>query len=67
MLNFNLSYQWLRWTKPSGPPPALPKGVERLFVPTAGGPLEILYAAPGSASKKKAMPLFFVHGGMGSA
>lgn len=67
MLNFNFSYQWLRWTKPSGPPPALPEGIERLFVPTVGGPLEILYAAPGPAAKAKATPLLFVHGGMGSA
>jgi pimeloyl-ACP methyl ester carboxylesterase len=68
MINFNLSYQWLRWRKPDGPPPALPKGVERLFVPTAGGPIEILHAAPGpAAADPDAAPLFFVHGGMGSA
>lgn len=67
MINFNLSYQWLRWTKPTEPPPSLPQGIERLFVPTPGGPLEILYAAPGSAAKDNATPLFFLHGGMGSA
>lgn len=66
-MNFNLSYQWLRWTKLAGPPPPLPQGIERLFVLTPGGPLEILYAAPGAAAKKSATPLFFLHGGMGSA
>lgn len=69
MINFNLSYQWLRWKRPDGPPPSLPKGVERLFMPTAGGPIEILYAAAvgPAAADKAATPLFFVHGGMGSA
>lgn len=67
MINFNLSYQWLRWTKPTGPPSALPQGIERLFVSTAGGPLELLYAAPGPKAKKTTTPLFFLHGGMGSA
>lgn len=71
MINFNLSYQWLRWRKPEGPPPVLPKGVERLFMQTAGGPVEILHAAaaaaPPSNKKTAAPPIFFVHGGMGSA
>lgn len=68
MLGFNLSYKWLRWSKPAEPPPALPGGIERLFIPTTGGPLEILHAAPhGSAAKTKAAPIFFLHGGMGSA
>lgn len=69
MISFNLSYQWLRWRKPDGPPPALPKGVERLFMHTEGGPIEILHAAAEPSSKKKAAapPIFFVHGGMGSA
>ncbi|KAG8169922.1 hypothetical protein KVR01_000667 [Diaporthe batatas] len=73
MINFNLSYQWIRWRKPDGPPPALPKGVERLFMHTAGGPIEILHAAPtGPAANQRSAappppPVFFVHGGMGSA
>jgi pimeloyl-ACP methyl ester carboxylesterase len=75
MINFNLSYQWIRWRKPGGPPPSLPKGVERLFVQTTGGPIEILYAAPagattaapGTTKRDTTSPLFFVHGGMGSA
>lgn len=67
MINFNLSYQWIRWSRPSGPPPALPEGIERLFMPTAEGPIEILYATPESGSQRSATPLFFVHGGMGSA
>jgi len=70
MLNFHLSYQYLRWRRPQGPPPALPEGIERLWVKTAQGPLELLYAAPKDIETsriKKASPLFFLHGGMGSA
>ncbi|KAK4152892.1 Alpha/Beta hydrolase protein [Chaetomidium leptoderma] len=72
----NFTFQYLRWRRPTGPLQALPDGIERFFVDTPGGKLEVLYAHPpppsathgsnadGSASPS---PLFFVHGGMGGA
>ncbi|KAL8296649.1 hypothetical protein RB597_005973 [Gaeumannomyces tritici] len=70
MFNFHLSYKWLRWTRPTSPPPPLPDGVERFFTKTSSGDLEILYAAPiadGSKPPSRSPPILFVHGGMGSA
>jgi pimeloyl-ACP methyl ester carboxylesterase len=67
MLNFHLSYQWLRWTAPSGPLPQLPEGVERFFVETKDGPIEVLYAGPNKDAAKGAAPIVFCHGGMGGA
>lgn len=64
MFDLHLSYQWIRWTPSLSPPPALPDGVERLFLE---GILEILYAPPKDPARKDAAPLFFVHGGMGGA
>jgi len=70
MTGLCLSYRYLRWTNDpsSEPAPALPAGVERHFIPTPSGNLEILYAAPSASFPTHGKsPLFFVHGGMGSA
>ncbi|KAH6648802.1 Alpha/Beta hydrolase protein [Truncatella angustata] len=60
-----LSYQWLHWTRPSGPPSGLPDGIERTFVSTPGGRIELLSAKP--LKPTLTTPVFFAHGGMGSA
>jgi pimeloyl-ACP methyl ester carboxylesterase len=44
----------------------LPETVERLWVPTTPGPLEMLYSKPTSSfslSRETKPPVFFVHGG----
>ncbi|ETS85689.1 hypothetical protein PFICI_03714 [Pestalotiopsis fici W106-1] len=64
-INFYLSYQWLHWTRPSGPPSSLPNGIERTFIKTAGGDIELLSAKPSEPISKT--PIVFAHGGMGSA
>lgn len=65
MSGFYLSYEWLHWTRPSGPPAALPKGIDRTYVTTPEGPLELLCARPAIPMSK--VPVVFAHGGMGSA
>lgn len=70
MFNLHLTYKWLRWTRPTSPPPPLPDGVERFFTTTPSGQIEILYAAPvadGGKAPSRSPPILFVHGGMGSA
>lgn len=68
MLNFHLSYRYLFFRPPPRRPTALPEGIVRLFADTPPGKIEILYAAPrGDSIDKHVSPLFFVHGGMGSA
>ncbi|KLU89409.1 hypothetical protein MAPG_08380 [Magnaporthiopsis poae ATCC 64411] len=70
MFNLHLTYKWLRWTRPTAPPPPLPDGVERFFTKTSSGDLEMLYAAPvtdGTKPSPAPKPILFVHGGMGSA
>lgn len=64
MAPFHLSYQWLSFTRPQGPPQPVPEGLERHWVNTPNGKLEILSATP---SKPSGPPIFFCHGGMGSA
>jgi pimeloyl-ACP methyl ester carboxylesterase len=66
MFRFHLSYRWLHWRRPLTTPGALPDGIERFFVETAGGPIEVLYARPSGGSSSSS-PVFFVHGGEGSA
>ncbi|KAK7415080.1 hypothetical protein QQZ08_012440 [Neonectria magnoliae] len=65
MFNFHLSYQWLHFTRPSGPPSPIPDGIERHWVDTPQGTLEILSAKPATAATGP--PVFFCHGGMGGA
>jgi pimeloyl-ACP methyl ester carboxylesterase len=68
------TFKWLRWRRPTTPLPPLPNGVERFFVDTPGGKIEVLHAAPQHSPTSRpntdaaaASPLFFVHGGMGGA
>lgn len=72
----NFTFKWLRWRRPTAPLLPLPSGVERFFLDTPGGKIEVLYAAPQRPSQtaptsttppSHASPLFFVHGGMGGA
>ncbi|KAH8655891.1 Alpha/Beta hydrolase protein [Xylariales sp. PMI_506] len=72
MINFYLSYKWLHWTRPTGRPEPLPTGIERIFIQTPGGDLELLCAIPDETSATAAAassipPVVFAHGGMGSA
>lgn len=71
MTSFHLSYRYIHWRKPALPPPTLPSVLERLFITTPQGQLEILYApaqgAYGKPTSSSSAPLLFVHGGMGSA
>ncbi|KAH6613446.1 Alpha/Beta hydrolase protein [Chaetomium tenue] len=64
----NFTFKWLHWRAPTGPLQPLPDGVDRLFVETPGGNIEVLYARPTAPlPDADAPPLFFVHGGMGGA
>jgi len=70
----NFTFKWLRWRRPTAPLPPLPSGIERFFLDTPGGKIEILYAAPQPpktstprGNDASPSPLFFVHGGMGGA
>ena len=81
--NFYLSYDWIYWTRPTGPPSALPEGIERSFVQTPHGSIELLCAKPNtsSSSSSSSSPsskrrstttsphnvVVFAHGGMGAA
>ncbi|KAH7320081.1 Alpha/Beta hydrolase protein [Stachybotrys elegans] len=65
MFNFYYTWRWLAWTRPTDAPRPPPAGLERHWVDTPGGRLEILHARPARPSKTP--PLFFMHGGMGSA
>ncbi|KAI0469206.1 Alpha/Beta hydrolase protein [Xylaria cf. heliscus] len=67
MFNFlHLSYQYLHWRRPSGPPAPAPPGTTRKFITTADGDLELLCAKPASPAPG-VPPVVFLHGGMGSA
>ncbi|KAF8251626.1 alpha/beta-hydrolase [Wilcoxina mikolae CBS 423.85] len=57
----------LLWRSPTirKPCPPLPAGVERCFLDTPGGKLELLTSLPPQRTGKP--PLLFVHGGFGSA
>lgn len=67
-LNFYLSYDWLYWTRPTGPPSGLPAGIERSFVETPQGKIELLCAIPPNQPAKTTNPIVvFAHGGMGCA
>lgn len=65
MFNFYLSYKWLYWTRPTGPPAALREGIQRMFVKTPDGDIELLCARPDKPTSTTAV--VFAHGGMGSA
>lgn len=64
----HFTFKWLRWRRPTTSPIPLPEGIERFFVDTPRGKIEVLYARPLPGPKADdASPLFFVHGGMGGA
>ncbi|KAK3941695.1 Alpha/Beta hydrolase protein [Diplogelasinospora grovesii] len=68
MFNLHLSYKWLQWRAPPNRPlPSLPSGIERFFIQTPGGRIEMLYAKPKSYPQTRHAPFYFVHGGMGGA
>ncbi|KAI0452938.1 Alpha/Beta hydrolase protein [Xylaria acuta] len=64
--SLHLSYQYLHWRRPSGPPAAAPTGTTRTFITTPKGDLELLCAKPADPAPG-IPPVVFVHGGMGSA
>ncbi|KAK5728645.1 hypothetical protein LTR15_001782 [Elasticomyces elasticus] len=64
----------LRWSQQHPQLRPLPAYIERIFVPTSGGDLELLICRPVSPStdtsaghKLSTPPVFFAHGGFGSA
>ncbi|KAK4122776.1 alpha/beta-hydrolase [Parathielavia appendiculata] len=63
----NFTFRWIRFRRPTGPPSPLPSGIERTFIDTPGGKIEVLHAKPPQQARPNASPLFFVHGGMGGA
>jgi pimeloyl-ACP methyl ester carboxylesterase len=77
MLFKHFTFKWLRWRRPTNTLIPLPTGIERFFIDTPGGKLELLYAhpkqqqqsqsRPNASSPSSPSPLFFVHGGMGGA
>ncbi|TQN69474.1 Lariat debranching enzyme [Colletotrichum shisoi] len=66
LFDFKLTYQWLYWTAPTGEPPAAPEGLTRHWVETPSGQIEVL-SNQGADPTTTKPPIFFVHGGMGSA
>jgi len=66
MPGFHLSYRGLFWRYHPSPPEPCPAGVTRTFIETPNGSLEVLSAGPVGGSTNKS-PIFFAHGGMGSA
>ncbi|KAI3323852.1 alpha/beta-hydrolase [Xylariaceae sp. AK1471] len=67
MPNFlHLSYQYLHWRRPNGPPASPPDGTTREFISTPKGDLELLCAKPAHPTPG-IPPVVFAHGGMGSA
>ncbi|KAH9893889.1 alpha/beta-hydrolase [Xylariomycetidae sp. FL2044] len=66
MLNFYLSYKYLAWRRPSGLPTPPPEGIDRTYVETPGGDIELLCARP-SVPTLNTPPVVFAHGGMGCA
>jgi pimeloyl-ACP methyl ester carboxylesterase len=55
----------LRWRQPQPKVRPLPPHIDRTFVDTLGGPLELLVCEP--CEKQDGAPVLFVHGGSGSA
>ncbi|EWY86175.1 hypothetical protein FOYG_10801 [Fusarium oxysporum NRRL 32931] len=67
MIGFHLSYQWLHYTRPSGPPSPVPEGLERHWVNTPQGRIEVLSNTSSITNKFNGPPIVFCHGGMGCA
>ncbi|KAG0134334.1 Alpha/Beta hydrolase protein [Tuber indicum] len=59
----------LSWSTSTAPPAALPEGVQREYLSSPGGVLEVLTSSPlgsGGTGEEDKEPLLFVHGGFGS-
>lgn len=65
MLDAIYSLFSLRWRQRPQIRP-LPQNIERLSVPSPGGDLELLVSSPNDPDPE-ASPIFFIHGGYGSA
>lgn len=65
MFNFYLTYKYLWWSRPPASPRPPPEGLQRHWIDTPDGSLEILSAVPSGQSRS--VPIFFTHGGMGGA
>lgn len=63
MVGLCLSYKYLFFTPCRGEPSPPPEGIEREWLRTPSGELELLSAGPSSS----AAPILFIHGGMRSA
>jgi pimeloyl-ACP methyl ester carboxylesterase len=66
MLNLHLTYKYLWWSRPTGPPRPPPEGLEQHWIDTPEGSLEVLSAVP-AAKSRRSVPIVFAHGGMGGA
>ncbi|TEA15226.1 Arylesterase [Colletotrichum sidae] len=66
IFDFRLSYEWLFWTPPTDEPPAAPEGLTRHWIDTPSGRIEVLSNQGANPCTSKT-PVFFIHGGMGSA
>lgn len=68
MFNIHLSWDYIYWTAPSGPAPPPPEGLDREFIQTPGGPIELLISIPSTTKRNPDVPpVVFAHGGMGCA
>jgi pimeloyl-ACP methyl ester carboxylesterase len=69
MFGFITGLLGLRWTQQPPQARPLPPHIERTFVPTPLGDLELLICRSDKAKsiKRQAPPVFFAHGGVGSA
>jgi pimeloyl-ACP methyl ester carboxylesterase len=73
MFGLHLTYKYLSYSAPpaDAPIPPPPDGLERHFLQTPSGRIELLYATPPTSTSPSSLPnttpVLFVHGGMGSA
>jgi pimeloyl-ACP methyl ester carboxylesterase len=74
MFDFScFTYNWLWFTRPTEEPSPAPAGLERIWIPTPGGRIEVLAAIPPKSAdadtdtKPSGPPIVFCHGGMGGA
>jgi len=66
MFDIHLSWNYIYWTAPSSPVPLPPKGLDREFIRTPNGPIELLISIP-STRNPDVPAVIFAHGGMGCA
>lgn len=65
MIDLHLSYKWLYFTRPTGPPHPVPTGLQRAWIDTPSGKLELICGEPSTPTSSP--PMFFCHGGMAGA